>query len=70
MYTYDDVSRLEKAPSLSAGADNLGGAPTSDRPSLVLSSQVKVPESEEVALKDDPSQMIPLIKSMKTCHCH
>jgi hypothetical protein len=41
---------------------------TPDRPSLELSTQVKVLGSKEGTLEDDPSQMIPLIEGTKTCH--
>jgi hypothetical protein len=34
----------------------------------VLSTQVKVPGSEEIAPGNDRSQMISLIESLKTCH--
>ena len=50
-----NVSRLEEAPSLSARGDNSDAALTLDRPNLELSTQVKVPGSEEVVHKDDPS---------------
>jgi hypothetical protein len=63
-----NVSRLEEAPSLSTRGDNSDTAPTPNRPNLGLSTQVKVLGSEETVLKDDPSQMGPLIESMKTCH--
>ena len=50
-----------------AGGDNSIVAPTMDRPNLELSTEVKVPGSKEMAPKDDPSQMSPLIEGMRTC---
>ena len=52
---FGNISRLEEAPSLSAGGDNSNAALTLDRPNLELSTQVKVPGSEEVVPKDNPS---------------
>ena len=52
---FDNVSRLEEAPNMSARGDNSNAAPTPDSPNLELSTQVKVPRSEEVVPKDDPS---------------
>ena len=51
---------------MSAGGDNSDAAPTPDRSNLELSTQVKVPGSEEVVPKDDHSQMSPLIEGMRT----
>ena len=62
-----NVSRLEEAPSLTARGDNSDAAPTSDRPNLELSTQVKVLRSEDMVLEDDPSQMGPLIECLKAC---
>ena len=50
-----NVSRLEEAPSLLARGDNSDVAPTPNRPNLELSTQVKVPGSEEMVPEDDPS---------------
>ena len=50
-----NVSRLEEAPNLSARGDNSDATPTPDRPTLELSTQVKVPGSEEMVSEDDPS---------------
>ena len=52
---FGNISRLEEAPSLSAGGDNSNAAPTLDRPNLELSTKVKVPGSEGIVPEDDPS---------------
>ena len=64
--SFGNISRLEEAQSLPAGGDNSDATLTPDRPNLVLSTQVKLPRSEETILEDAPSYMGPLIESMKT----
>jgi hypothetical protein len=52
---------------MSARAEQSDSVPTTDRPNLELSTQVKLTESEEAIPEDDLSQMLPLIDGMKTC---
>jgi hypothetical protein len=64
---FGNVSRLEEAPSMSARGDNSTTDLTSGRPNLELLTQFKVLGSEEALPEDDPSQMSPLIESLKIC---
>jgi len=61
------VARPAEAPSASAAADGFGSVPTPDRPSLALSTQVRVPESEVLFPEQDLPWMGALIEEMKTC---
>jgi hypothetical protein len=61
------VARLAESPSASVAADSFGSALTADRPSLALSTQVRVPESEVLFPEQDLSRMGVLIEEMKTC---
>jgi hypothetical protein len=49
------LSRSKEIPEMLAVAKQSGDVPTLDRPSLELSTHVKVPESEEATPEDDPS---------------
>ena len=67
IYVYfDNATRPTEAPSVPARGGSLDTAPTPDRPKLELSTQVKVLGSEEVLPEEGPSQMSPMIESMKT----
>jgi hypothetical protein len=64
---FDNITRSAKSSDVSTKGDNLETPLTPDRPNLELSTQVKVLGSEEVAPKEDPSQMSPLIQGTKAC---
>lgn len=60
------MTRSNEAPSASIGADGSGSVLTPDRPSLALSTQVRISKSEALLPEHDPSQMGALIEGMKT----
>jgi len=60
------MTKLGKTPSTSAGADGSSSVSTRDRPSLALSNQVRISESEAMLPEHNPSQMGALIEGKKT----